>query len=96
MDDNDHYVAPAAYLTDGRMDPAQQLEASQWGEHNTERLQEALETLDERSHDILAQRWLREEKSTLHKLADKYQVSAERIRQLEASAIKKLKVALLA
>ena len=50
--------------------------------------------LDDRSRDIIQQRWLSEDKTTLHKLADKYQVSAERIRQLENNAIKKLKLAM--
>jgi len=54
----------------------------------------AMESLDERSRDILAQRWLSDEKSTLHELAAQYQVSAERIRQLEKNAMKKLKEAI--
>ena len=54
----------------------------------------AMEDLDDRSRDILSQRWLSEDKTTLSDLAEKYQVSAERIRQLEANAIKKLRVAM--
>ncbi|WP_285220378.1 sigma factor-like helix-turn-helix DNA-binding protein, partial [Pseudomonas aeruginosa] len=57
---------------------------------------EALEGLDERSRDILQQRWLSEEKATLHDLAEKYNVSAERIRQLEKNAMSKLKGRILA
>ena len=60
------------------------------------RLQAALAELDERSRNIVAQRWLAESKATLHELADEYGVSAERIRQLEANAMKKLKTALAA
>jgi RNA polymerase sigma-32 factor len=55
----------------------------------------AMQDLDERSQDILQQRWLAETKLTLHELADKYGVSAERIRQLEANAIKKLRAAIV-
>jgi len=58
-------------------------------------LLDALETLDDRSRDILHSRWLGEEKATLHELADRYQVSAERIRQLEQNAMKKLKAAVV-
>ena len=63
----------------------------QWDEDTADRLAQALETLDERSQDILRSRWMTEEKATLHELADKYGVSAERIRQIEANAIKKLR-----
>ncbi|WP_328186449.1 RNA polymerase sigma factor RpoH [Marinobacter sp. OP 3.4] len=91
-DDDDHaYQAPAYYLEDKRGDPATQLEQSDWTEDSNGRLMEALETLDERSKDILRERWLTESKSTLHELADKYGVSAERIRQLEKNAMKKIR-----
>jgi RNA polymerase sigma-32 factor len=89
-DDEERPFAPAAYLQDLRMDPTTTLEQDDWESHNTERLHNALEILDERSRDILQKRWLAEEKVTLQDLADQYQVSAERIRQLEVSAIKKL------
>ena len=89
-DDEERPFAPAAYLQDLSMDPTTTLERDDWESRNTERLHDALETLDERSRDILQQRWLAEEKVTLQDLADQYQVSAERIRQLEVSAIKKL------
>jgi RNA polymerase sigma-32 factor len=59
--------------------------------HDNEQLAQAMETLDERSRDILQQRWLSEKKSTLHDLAAQYNVSAERIRQLEQNAMKKMK-----
>ena len=95
-DDEDRPFAPAAYLQDGRMDPAEQLEAEDWESHNTQNLQAALDQLDTRSRDIVAARWLAEDKTTLQELADRYQVSAERIRQLENNAIKKLKDVLLA
>lgn len=90
-DDDNLFVAPSAYLEDLRMDPASQIEASDWENHNNEQLHAALSSLDKRSRDILEKRWLDENKATLHDLAGKYNVSAERIRQLEASAIKKLK-----
>lgn len=93
-DEHSSYVAPIAYLTDMRADPAAELEADQWEAHHSDKLYQALESLDERSRDIVARRWLAESKSTLHELADQYHVSAERIRQLENNAIKKLKAAL--
>ncbi len=95
-DDDERQVAPAAYLQAEVKDPASQTEADDWEHYSRERLQSAMSTLDERSRDILAQRWLSDKKSTLHELADQYQVSAERIRQLENNAIKKLKAAFAA
>jgi len=95
--DDDHAPpAPAAYLRDLREDPAAAIESAEWETHNTSRLLEALTGLDARSRDILQARWLSEEKTTLQTLADKYQVSAERIRQLEKNAMKKLKAQLAA
>jgi RNA polymerase sigma-32 factor len=85
---------PAHFLEDHRYDPAAQLEAQEWSSNRQQKLIQALALLDERSQDILQQRWLVEDKSTLHDLAAKYQVSAERIRQLEKSAMNKLKSAL--
>jgi len=90
-DDDNAYQAPAYYLEDKRGDPATQLEQSDWTEDANGRLMEALGSLDERSQDILRERWLTESKSTLHELADKYGVSAERIRQLEKNAMKKIR-----
>nr|WP_299243869.1 RNA polymerase sigma factor RpoH [uncultured Halomonas sp.] len=85
------YQAPAHYLDDERFDPAVQLEDNDWEEDSTRRLQTALASLDERSQDILRSRWLTDSKATLHELADTYGVSAERIRQLEKNAMKKIR-----
>ena len=90
-DDSENYQAPLTYLTDRRFDPARVNEQNDWDEFHKRRLRSALETLDKRSRDILTQRWLSEKKPTLGELAEKYQVSAERIRQLEGNAIKKLR-----
>jgi RNA polymerase sigma-32 factor len=90
-DDEDAPPTPATYLPNPDADPSQILEAEQWEENTAERLGAALATLDERSRSILRSRWMTEEKATLHELADKHGVSAERIRQIEANAIKKLR-----
>jgi RNA polymerase sigma-32 factor len=95
-DESDFKPAPAGYLQDMSMEPAAQLESENWEAHNHARLTEALDNLDDRSRDILQSRWLSEKKATLHDLAGKYGVSAERIRQLEANAMKKMKGALIA
>jgi len=87
--------APAYYLRQANADPAEMLADGQWDERRQADLASAIEELDERSRDILACRWLNEEKLTLHDLAARYNVSAERIRQLENNAMKKLKKALL-
>lgn len=90
-DEESAYQAPAYFLDDASADPAAQLEDSDFEEDSTRRLQLALKELDERSRDILQRRWLTDDKSTLHDLADVYGVSAERIRQLEKNAMKKLR-----
>jgi len=90
-DEEDAHFAPAGYLEDHRFNPERQLENDDWSEQSHSALQNALTTLDERSQEILAARWLAEEKATLQDLADKYQVSAERIRQLEKNALQKLR-----
>ena len=92
-DDNDdeNYSAPVNYLQKYHADPAELLEASDWEGREHELLTEAMKTLDERSLDILASRWLIEKKLTLQDLAAKYNVSAERIRQLEQNAMKKIR-----
>jgi RNA polymerase sigma-32 factor len=95
-DDDDSWQAPQYYLEDHSADPALSVESSDWQQNSEERLHEALADLDERSRDILAQRWLAEDKATLHELAERYQVSAERIRQLEQSAMSKLRTTLAA
>jgi len=85
--------SPSEYLEDARSNPGLQLEAQDWEEHGQERLKNAFQKLDPRSQDILEKRWLLEDekKVTLQELAKTYQVSAERIRQLEENAIGKLR-----
>ena len=90
------YHSPAAYLEDAGADPALVLEREDWEEDASQRLLIALDELDERSRDILQRRWLNEDKPTLHQLAEEYGVSAERIRQIESSAIKKLQANMVA
>jgi RNA polymerase sigma-32 factor len=93
--DDDHLaVAPAAYLEDSSEDPAATLEAHDLADFNVRRLSGAMEELDERSRDIVMRRWLDENKATLQELADEHGVSAERIRQLEKAAMKKMRTAL--
>jgi RNA polymerase sigma-32 factor len=94
-DDRAHY-APAAYLTDETHEPARTIEQHDWQAHNSSNLLAALAGLDERSRAILQARWLGEKKSTLHELADRFGVSAERIRQLEKNAIGKLQKTMVA
>jgi RNA polymerase sigma-32 factor len=89
--DDDEPMAPVAFLASPNSDPAQMLADEDWAEQSEQRLAQAMETLDARSQDILRKRWLEEPKQTLHELAQKYGVSAERIRQLEANAMKKLR-----
>ena len=93
-DDESAYKAPAYYLEDHSQDPAQLVEADNYEQDANGRLADAMADLDDRSRTILQQRWLSEEKATLHELADMYKVSAERIRQLEKNAMKKLKNAI--
>jgi RNA polymerase sigma-32 factor len=95
-DDDDAWQAPQYYLEDHSADPALAVESSDWQQNSEAQLHEALAELDERSRDILAQRWLAEKKVTLHQLAAQYSVSAERIRQLEQNAMKKLKASIAA
>jgi len=95
-DDDEAWQAPQYYLEDQGADPALAVESSEWQQSSEERLHLALADLDERSRDILARRWLAEEKATLHELAAEYGVSAERIRQLEGNAMKKLRAVLVA
>jgi len=89
-DDEDTYT-PEQYLSDPGETPEQLLLNDNSQQDQNNKLYQALSSLDERSIDILQSRYLKEEKSTLHTLADKYGVSAERVRQLENKAIKKLK-----
>lgn len=91
-DDQSFKTAPAGYLHDVNGDPAHLFEQENSGTQRREKLHLALERLDERSQDILQQRWLIDDKAiTLHALAEKYGVSAERVRQLEKNAMKKLR-----
>ncbi|MEQ9209846.1 MAG: RNA polymerase sigma factor RpoH [Pseudomonadales bacterium] len=90
-DDEDSITAPVYYLEDKSSDPAQVLEDSNWEESNEALLAKGMELLDDRSKDILVRRWLAEDKATLHDLADEYGVSAERIRQIEQAAMKKIR-----
>jgi len=94
-DDDEAFLAPANYLEDKAADPLLQLEKADFAGNSTEQLHDALEALDERSRDILQQRWLNESKATLHELAAKYGVSAERVRQLEQNAMKKLRASIV-
>jgi len=89
-DDDDSYM-PEQYISDPGATPEQLALNDNHQEDQHNKLYQALSSLDERSIDILQARYLKEEKSTLHTLADKYGVSAERVRQLENKAIKKLK-----
>ncbi len=92
-DDEDSYT-PEQYLADPGKTPEQLLLSDRSEKDQQHKLYQALSTLDERSMDILQSRYLKEQKTTLHTLADKYGVSAERVRQLENKAIKKLKESL--
>jgi RNA polymerase sigma-32 factor len=90
-EDGDETYSPAAYLPAPDADPALQIENAEWEDTTGDRLAAAMKTLDPRSRDILVSRWTGDAKATLHDLADKYGVSAERVRQIEANAIKKLR-----
>ena len=95
-DDEKSFVAPAAFLTNDSKDPEHTAESDDWEAYNNERLYAGLEELDERSQDIIRSRWLQDAKSTLQELADEYGVSAERIRQLEANALRKMRATITA
>jgi len=92
-DDEDSF-GPAAYLPAPDADPAEQVEQQEWADTSSEQLSAAMQRLDERSRSILLRRWMNEDKATLHELADEYGVSAERIRQIEAGAISRLRTLL--
>jgi RNA polymerase sigma-32 factor len=95
-DDDGPSVAPAAYLPDLRDEPSRLLEQADSAEAERNHLYAALDQLDDRSRDIVQRRWLGEKKETLHELADEYGVSAERIRQIEAAAMKRLRSSIAA
>ena len=81
-DDDEGRYAPQLFLEDA-VNPADVVEEADWEENTTTALKDAMETLDERSRDIITQRWLADQKSTLHELAATYNISAERVRQIE-------------
>jgi len=93
-DDEAVLSAPVAYLRDERDNPAEALERDDWETRTTDQLHDALQRLDPRSRAIVQRRWLSDDKPTLHELAAEYQISAERVRQLENNAMKKLRAAL--
>jgi RNA polymerase sigma-32 factor len=92
-DDDEHQFTPAAYLSDQAADPSHLLEYDDTRSQELSLMADSLKTLDERSQDIIKRRWLNEDedKATLHELADEYQVSAERIRQIEKNALNKMR-----
>jgi RNA polymerase sigma-32 factor len=89
--DEEELYSPAAYLPAPDADPAEQVEEAESADDYSDRLRGALDRLDPRSRDIVQRRWMAEDKATLHELAGKYGVSAERIRQIESSALGKLR-----
>src|SRR5262245_48287102 len=89
--DEEELYSPAAYLSAPDADPAEQVEEAESADDSSDRLRGALERLDPRSRDIVERRWMADDKATLHELAGKYGVSAERIRQIESSALGKLR-----
>src|SRR5678816_397711 len=96
-DEDEGRLAPIAYLADGSPEPSEVLESRQDDELRTSGLRSALADLDPRSRRIIEARWLREkDQATLHDLASEFKVSAERIRQIEAKAMEKMKKAMLA
>ena len=90
-DDDEASFAPSQYLEDEDANPADIFEKESLNEESTSKLYEAINQLDDRSRDILQDRWLSDEKLTLHDLAEKYEISAERVRQIEKNAMKKVK-----
>jgi RNA polymerase sigma-32 factor len=89
-DDEEGY-GPASYLPAADADPAEQVEAEEWSASSSQNLSAAMERLDDRSRAILQRRWMTDDKATLHELAAEFGVSAERIRQIEAGAMSKLR-----
>jgi len=96
LDEESAWQAPQHYLEDRFEDPAVVVEAADYVSHEERQLTQALSALDSRSRDIVARRWLAEPKATLHELAEEYGVSAERIRQIENNAMKKLRTGMVA
>ena len=89
-DDDEASYSPSQYLEDEDANPADIFAKESLDETNTSQLYEAINQLDDRSRDILQDRWLSDEKLTLHDLAEKYGISAERVRQIEKNAMKKV------
>ncbi len=92
--DDERAFTPAAYLPSPDSDPAKLVETADFNDDASQRMAAAIRTLDDRSRHIIESRWLSENKLTLHELADEYGISAERVRQVEANAIKKLRSAM--
>jgi len=90
-DEEDESYSPSAYLQAPDSDPAVAVERAEWDGDVTDKVAHAMAQLDARSQAVLRARWMTDQKATLHELADEYGVSAERIRQIEANAIKKLR-----
>lgn len=95
-DDEESFFSPSTYLPDNRMQPDQIIEQADAADIQHESLASAMATLDERSREILQRRWLADNKTTLQELAGEYGVSAERIRQIEKNAMRKVKEQMLA
>jgi RNA polymerase sigma-32 factor len=93
-DDESGSFAPAQYLEDKSTDVEMDVINTDWDTNATKRLYSALKTLDDRSQHIIETRWLADDKTTLQDLADQYEVSAERVRQIEKNAMKKLQLAM--
>jgi RNA polymerase sigma-32 factor len=95
VEDNEKAFSPSQYLEDNSFNPEDIAEQKNYEDVNHTALIKNISALDKRSQDIIKARWLDDNKTTLNELADKYSVSAERIRQIEATAFKKLKTALV-
>ena len=93
-DDEEAVYSPSQYLQDESSNPEDILEKEIMTAESTTSLHKAINELDDRSRDILQDRWLADEKLTLHDLAEKYHISAERVRQIEKNAMKKVKQSL--
>ena len=89
--DDDDRPAPAAFIADPALDPSASIEEAEWSESTARHVHAALARLDERTRDIVRRRWLTEPKAKLRELAQEYEVSAERIRQIEAQALRELR-----
>ena len=92
--DDEHSTAPATFIADSAPDPSEAVAAEQWSESASAQLRAGMEKLDERTRDIVTRRWLVEPRAKLRELAEEYGVSAERVRQIEAQALRELKGAL--